>query len=68
MKTMFWSEPTFLVLNLAFDVVNRVGRLDLQSDGLAGQSLDKDLHAEGLDEMPTELLDVYGSLHGLPLF
>ncbi len=35
---------TFLVLNLALDVVDSVGRLNLQSDGLASQGLDEDLH------------------------
>lgn len=37
-----WS--TFLVLNLALDVVDGVGRLDLQSNGLPGQGLHEDLH------------------------
>ena len=37
---------TFLVLNLAFYIVNSVGRLNFQSDGLASQGLDKNLHAE----------------------
>ena len=36
---------TFLVLDLALDVVNSVGRLNLQSDGLAGQGLNENLHA-----------------------
>jgi hypothetical protein len=36
---------TFLVLNLAFDVVNGVTALHLQCDGLAGQGLDKYLQA-----------------------
>ena len=39
------SSLTLLVLNLGLDVLNRVGRFDLQGDGLARQSLDKDLHA-----------------------
>jgi len=34
----------FLVLNLGLDVVDGVGGLDLKSDGLAGESLNKDLH------------------------
>lgn len=32
---------TLLVLNLRLDVVNSVGRFDLQSDGLTSQSLDE---------------------------
>ena len=36
---------TFLVLDLALDVVNSVGRLNLQSDGLASQGLNENLHA-----------------------
>jgi hypothetical protein len=35
---------TFLVLNLLLDIVDRVGRLHLEGDGLASQGLDKDLH------------------------
>ncbi len=34
----------FLVLDLSLDVVDRVGALHLESDGLAGQSFHKDLH------------------------
>ena len=34
-----------LVLNLRLDVIDGIGRLDLESDRLAGQGLDKDLHA-----------------------
>ncbi len=33
-----------LVLDLLLHVVDRVGRLHLQSDGLAGQGLDEDLY------------------------
>ena len=36
-----------LVLDLGLDVLNRVGRLDLEGDGLAGQGLDENLHACG---------------------
>jgi hypothetical protein len=38
------NDSPFLVLNLSLDIVDRVRRLDLESDGLAGQGLDKDLH------------------------
>ena len=36
---------TLLVLDLGFDVVNGVTRLDLKRDGLARKGLDEDLHA-----------------------
>jgi len=36
---------TFLVLNLALDVVDCIRRLNLQRDGLASQGLYEDLHA-----------------------
>lgn len=39
-----YRHPTFLILNFALDVIDSVGRLDLQGDGLASQSLDEDLH------------------------
>ena len=34
----------FLILNLCFDVINRVGRFDLQRDHLACKCFDEDLH------------------------
>jgi len=40
---LVWWD-TFLVLNLGLDVVDGVRRLNLKSDGFAGESLDKDLH------------------------
>ena len=52
---------TLLVLDLALDVVNRVRALHLQGDGLASQSLDKDLHATAQTQHQMEgglLLDV----------
>ena len=50
-----------LVLDLGLDVVDGVGRLDLESDGLAGESLDEDLHTTAEAEHKVEgglLLDV----------
>ena len=35
---------SFLVLDLSLDVLDRVGRLDLEGDGLASKGLHKDLH------------------------
>ena len=45
---------TLLVLDLGLDVVNGVAGLDLQSDGLASQSLDEDLHATAQTEHQVE--------------
>jgi hypothetical protein len=35
----------FLILNLGLDIVDGVGGLHLKGDGLASESLNKDLHA-----------------------
>merc|ERR1711963_1365486 len=40
---LIWWD-SFLVLDLGLDILNRIRRLDLQGDGLASESLDKDLH------------------------
>ena len=50
-----------LVLDLGLDVVDGVGRLHLEGDGLAGESLDEDLHTTAEAEHKVEgglLLDV----------
>lgn len=49
---------TFLVLNFRLYVVDSIGRFNLESDGFAGQGLDKYLHtpAETEDEMKCGLL------------
>jgi len=44
-ETLLIGRDAFLVLNLGLHVLNRIAGLDLQSDGLASESLDKDLHA-----------------------
>ncbi|KAG6556714.1 hypothetical protein Mapa_001657 [Marchantia paleacea] len=52
---------SFLVLNLSLHIVDRVRAFHLQSDGLAGQSLDKDLHTSPQTKHQMEsglLLDV----------
>ena len=41
---LIWGDA-FLVLNFGLDVLNGVGGFDVQSDGLASESLDEDLHA-----------------------
>ena len=43
-QALLVRRDTLLILNLAFDGLDGIGRLDLESDSLAGQSLDKDLH------------------------
>ena len=57
-KTLLVGRNALLVLNLGLDVVNGVGWLDLEGDGLASESLHKDLHAtaETEDEMESGLL------------
>ena len=42
---LIWGN-TFLVLDLSFDGLDRVGLLDLESDGFTGEGLDKNLHFE----------------------
>merc|ERR1719464_532508 len=57
---LIWRD-TFLVLDLCLDILNSITRLHLQSDGLASQSLDKDLHttSQSQDKMKGRLfLDV----------
>ena len=43
-ESLLVGRNTLLVLNLGLDVVNGVGRLDLEGDSLASQGLDEDLH------------------------
>merc|ERR1719419_1220674 len=57
---LIWRN-SFLVLNLSFDVFNRVGWFNLKSDRLASQRFHEDLHtsSETKDKMKcTFLLDV----------
>ena len=43
-KTLLIGRDALLVLDLSLHVVNGVGWLDLESDGLASQSLNENLH------------------------
>jgi len=54
---LVWGDP-LLVLDLGLDVLDGIGRLNLESDGLAGQGLNEDLHttAETQDEMQSGFL------------
>jgi len=44
---LVWGD-SFLVLDLALDIVNGVAGLDLKGDGLARQGLDENLHLDGV--------------------
>ena len=44
-KSLLVGRNTLFILDLCLDVVNGVRWLDLESDGLAGESLHKYLHA-----------------------
>ena len=46
-QALLVGGDALLVLNLGLDVVDSVGRLNLEGDGLAGQGLDEDLHDGG---------------------
>merc|ERR1712088_89735 len=57
---LIWGD-SLLVLDLSLDVLNGVGWFDLESDGLASQGLDEDLHTSSQSEHKMEgalLLDV----------
>merc|ERR1712203_1062152 len=57
---LIWGK-SLLVLDLSLDVLNGVGWFDLESDGLARQGLDEDLHTSSQSEHKMEgalLLDV----------
>ena len=44
-EALLVRRDALLVLDLGLDVLDRVGALDLERDGLSGQRLDEDLHA-----------------------
>ncbi len=48
-QTLLVGRDTLLVLNLRFDIVDGIRRLDIEGDGLTGEGLDKNLW-----ESPTE--------------
>ena len=43
-QTLLVRRDSFLVLNLGLDIINGIRSLDIKSNGLSSQSLDKDLH------------------------
>jgi len=60
-KSLLIGGNTFLVLDLGLDVFNVVRRLNVEGNGLSGQSLDENLHASSKSEHQVEggfLLDV----------
>ena len=46
-ETLLVGRDTLLVLDLGLDVVNGVGGLDLEGDGLSGEGLNEDLLGGG---------------------
>jgi len=60
-ETLLIGWDALLVLNLGFDVVDRVGRLNLEGDSLASQGLHENLHSTTQTKNKVEsrlLLDV----------
>ena len=56
-ETLLIGRNALLVLDLRLDVVNGVGGLDLESDGLAREGLDEDLHTTAETEDYNHMLD-----------
>ena len=48
-ETLLVGWDALFVLDLGFDVVDRVGGLDLERDGFAGQGLDEAVWVDLLD-------------------
>jgi len=60
-QSLLVRRDTFLVLDLGFDVLNRIRRLNVKGDGLSSEGLNKDLHttSETEDQMESGLfLDI----------
>merc|ERR1712047_154957 len=57
-QTLLIRRDSFFVLDFGLNVFNGIGGFNLQSDGLAGQGLDKDLHSspQPQDQMQSRLL------------
>uniref|UniRef100_A0A453N4S3 Uncharacterized protein n=1 Tax=Aegilops tauschii subsp. strangulata TaxID=200361 RepID=A0A453N4S3_AEGTS len=45
-EALLVRRDSLLVLDLGLDIIDRVRRLDLEGDGLAGEGLHEDLHRE----------------------
>merc|ERR550517_1326739 len=50
---LIWWD-SFLVLDLSLDILNGIRRLNLESNGLASQGLDEDLHTSSQSENKME--------------
>ena len=48
------GRDTFLILNLCLHILDGVGWLDVESNGLAGEGLDEDLHTSSKSEDQVE--------------
>jgi uncharacterized protein with ATP-grasp and redox domains len=57
-QSLLVRRNTFLVLNLSLDVLNGVGGLNLEGNGLTSKGLDEDLHTttKAEDQMKGRLL------------
>merc|ERR1719222_584480 len=69
-ETLLVRRNSLLVLDLGLDILNSVRWLHLQSDGLASESLDKDLHpsTEPQDQVQSALLLDVVVRQGAPIF
>jgi len=60
-KSLLIRGDSFLVLDLGLDILNSVGGLDIEGNGLSSEGLDEDLHSSSKSEDQVEsglLLDV----------
>ena len=53
-ESLLIGGNSFLVLDLSLDVVDGVRSFDIESDGLAGEGLDEDLHTTSKSEDQVE--------------
>ena len=67
-ETLLIRGDALLVLDLGLDVLDRVGGLDLEGDGLASQSLDEDLHGDCSLKQRTLSLSGFAELGYLRIF
>ena len=51
-EALLIGGDAFLVLDLGLDVIDCIGRLHLEGDGLAGKGLHKDLHGYHRAQLP----------------
>ena len=53
-ETLLIWRNTFFVLDLSFDILNSISRLNFKSDGFTSESLDEDLHTTSKSENQVE--------------